>query len=77
MPWMKAIDGGARMKPAEPVDYLAAMEQLRQEEKAKKHQIRSPEFIPSRADEPVNYPVASRAWETEQKGKYKIHMQRE
>lgn len=47
------------MKPAEPVDYLAAMEQLRQEEQTDKHQIHAPEFVPARADQPVNYLTAS------------------
>lgn len=63
------------MKQNKPVDYLAAIEQLRQEEKTEEHQIHAPDFIPARSDEPVDYLAASKAWEKEQAGIYKVHQE--
>lgn len=63
------------MKDFSPVDYLAAIEQLRQEEQTEKHQIHDPDFIPARSEEPVDYLAASKAWEKAQAGKYKIHQE--
>ena len=61
------------MKDISPVDYLAAIDQLRQEEQVGKHQIHDPDFIPARSEEPVDYLAISKAWEKEQAGRYKIH----
>ena len=63
------------MKPAEPVDYLAAIDQLRKKEQIQQSQIHDPDYIPPQTDEPVDYLAASKAWEKEQAGKYKIHLQ--
>ena len=63
------------MKDFSPVDYLAAIEQLRQEEQTEKHQIHDPDFIPAHSEEPVDYLAASKAWEKAQAGKYKIHQE--
>ena len=49
------------MKDISPVDYLAAIDQLRQEEQTEKHQIHDPDFIPARSEEPVDYLAASKA----------------
>ena len=61
------------MKQNAPVDYLAAIEQLRQEEQTEKHQIHDPDFIPVRSEEPVDYLAASKIWEKAQTGKYVIY----
>ena len=63
------------MNPTEPVDYLAAIKVLRQEEQNQQIQIHDPDYIPPQADEPVDYLAISKAWEKEQAGKYKIHLQ--
>ena len=63
------------MNPTEPVNYLSAIEALRQEEQSQQNQIHDPDYIPPQADEPVDYMAASRAWDKEQAGKYKIHLQ--
>ncbi|MCR5566401.1 MAG: hypothetical protein K6F61_06085 [Clostridiales bacterium] len=63
------------MKDFSPVDYLAAIDQLRQEKQTEKHQIHDPDFIPARSEEPVDYLAASKAWEKAQAGKYKIHQE--
>ena len=63
------------MKHTEPVDYLAAIEALRQEEQGQQSQIHDPEYYtPPQTDEPVDYLAASKVWEKEQAGKYKIHL---
>lgn len=64
------------MKQNNPVDYLAAIDQLRQEEQTEQHQIHDPDFIPAHSEEPVDYLAISRAWEKEQAGKYKIHQEK-
>ena len=64
------------MKLNKPVDYLAAIDGLRQEEQSKKHQVHDPDFIPVRSEEPVDYITISKAWEKEQAGKYKIHQEK-
>ena len=56
-----------------PVDYLAAIGQIRQEEMTEKHQIHAPDFIPARPEEPVDYLAASKAWEKAQAGKFTIY----
>ena len=58
-----------------PVDYLAAIGQIRQEEMTEKHQIHDPDYIPVRSEEPVDYLAASKAWEKAQAGKYLIHQE--
>ena len=63
------------MKKDTPVDYLAAIGQIQQEEQTDKHQIHDPNFIPTCSEEPVDYLAISKAWEKEQAGKYKIHLQ--
>ncbi len=63
------------MNPAKPVDYLAAIEALRQEEQSQQNQIHDPDYISPQADEPMDYMAASKAWDKEQTGKYKIHLQ--
>ena len=72
---MTPINGDTFMKPAEPVDYLAAVEHLRQEEQGQQSQIHDPDYIPPQADEPVDYLSAAKAWDRQQEGKYKIHLQ--
>lgn len=57
-----------------PVDYLAAIEQLRQEEQNESAQIHDPDFIQPQPDEPVDYFAISKAWEIEQKGKDIIYL---
>ena len=64
------------MNLTEPVDYLAAISALRQEEHGQQSQIHDPDYVPSLADEPVDYQAISTAWEKEQAGKYKIHLQK-
>lgn len=61
------------MKQSKPVDYLAAINQLRKEEQTEKNQIHAPDFISARSEEPVDYLVASKAWEKVQAGKYTIY----
>ena len=61
------------MKPAEPFDYIAAIDQLRQEEQSDKNQIHDPDYIPTRSDEPVDYLAVSRAWEKLQIEQCTIH----
>lgn len=61
------------MKQSKPVDYLAAIGQIQQEEQTDKHQIHAPDFIPARSEEPVDYLAASKAWEKAQAGKYTIY----
>ena len=61
------------MMQSKPVDYLAAIDQLRQEEQTEKHQIHAPDFIPAHSEEPVDYLAASKAWEKAQAGKYIIY----
>ena len=61
------------MKQNKPVNYLAAIEQLQQEEQSDKHKIHAPDFIPARPDKPVDYLAASKAWEKAQAGKYTIY----
>lgn len=61
------------MTQNKPVDYLAVIEQFRQEEQTEKHQIHAPDFIPARSDEPVDYLAASKAWDKGQAGKYVIY----
>ena len=63
------------MKQNKPVDYLAAIDQFRQEEQTEKHQIHDPDFISACSEEPVDYIAISKAWEKEQAGKYKIHQE--
>ena len=63
------------MKQNEPIDYLALIGQIRQEEQTEEHQIHDPDFIPARSEEPVDYLAISKAWEKEQAGKYIIHLQ--
>ena len=64
------------MKETEPVDYLAAISALRQEEQGQQNQIHDPDYIPQQAGEPVDYLAISSVWEKEQAGKYKIHLQK-
>ena len=65
------------MKKAEPVDYLAAIEELRQEEQRQESQIHDPDYIPPQADEPVDYLAASKAWEKEQQQRsYQISLRK-
>ena len=61
------------MKQNKPVDYLAAIGQIQQEEQTEKHQIHDPDFIPARSEEPVDYLAVSKAWEKAQAGKYTIY----
>ena len=61
------------MKQTKPVDYLAAIDQFKQEEQSDKDRIHDPDFIPARSDEPVDYLAASKAWEKAQAGKYTIY----
>ena len=61
--------GGVPVKTNEPVDYLAAIEQLRQKEQSNKNQIHAPEFTPTPSEKPVDYLAASRAWEKAQSRK--------
>ena len=61
------------MNPSEPFDYLAALEELRQNELEQKNQIHSPDDIRPLADKPVDYLAVSRAWEKMQAGKYTIY----
>lgn len=63
------------MKETEPVDYLAAIEALPQEEQGQQNQIHAPDYIRPLTDEPVDYMAASKALDKEQAGKYKIHLQ--
>ena len=49
-------------KSNEPIDYLAAMEQMRPEEQSGRNQIHSPDYIPP-ADTAVDYIAASKAWD--------------
>ena len=62
------------MNPTEPIDYLAAIEQLRQEEQSEEHQIHAPDHIPVCSDEPVDYLAVSKAWEKEQASRHKLQM---
>ena len=55
------------------VDYLAAIESLRQDEIAEKHQIYDADRIPM-ADGPVDYLAITKAWDELQTGKYVIHL---
>ena len=62
------------MKPSKPVDYLAAIEQLRQEEQSENSQIHNaPGIIPTNPEEPVDYQAVSKAWDKQQAGKYTIY----
>ena len=61
------------MKQSKPVDYLVAIEQLRQEEQAERHQIHDPNFSPVHSEKPVDYLAASKAWDKVQAGKYTIY----
>ena len=62
------------MIPTKPVDYLSAIEQLRQEEQSEKHQIHAPDRIPVCSDKPVDYLAVSKAWDKEQAGQHKIYL---
>lgn len=63
------------MTQNEPVDYLAAINELRQEEQRQQTQIHDPDYTPPQSDEPVNYLAISEAWRKEQSAKHKIHLQ--
>lgn len=61
------------MRKNRPVDYLAAMKQLRQKDETEKHQIHAPDFIPIHSEKPVDYLAISKAWDKEQAGQYTIY----
>ena len=63
------------MKPDKPFDYIAAINQLRQEEQSGKTQIHAPDYIPVLSGEPVDYLAATRAWDQQQAGKYAINLE--
>lgn len=62
------------MKQSKPIDYLAAIEQLRQQKQTERRQIHNPDFSPVNSEKPVDYLAASKVWEKKQAGIYKIHL---
>jgi len=56
----------------EPIDYLALIEERRQEEQNKKHQLYDTEIIPPMQDG-IDYLAVSKAWEQMQPEKSIIH----
>ena len=55
-------------KANEPVDYLAAIEEMQREEQDKRSQIRSPEFIPQE-EAVVDYTAIAKAWDKALRGR--------
>ncbi len=60
-------------KADKSVDYLAAIEQLRQEEQNKRNQIHSPDFVPQKEDA-VDYMAVSKAWDKALQGRDVVNM---
>ncbi len=60
-------------KADKSVDYLAAIEQLRQEEQNKRNQIHSPDFIPQE-EAVVDYLAVSKAWDKTLQGRDVVNM---
>ncbi len=60
-------------KADKSVDYLAAIEQLRQEEQNKRNQIHSPDFVPQEEDA-VDYMAVSKAWVKALQGRDVVNM---
>ena len=60
-------------KADKSVDYLAAIEQLRQEEQNKRNQIHSPDFIPQE-EAVVDYLAVSKAWDKTLQGRDVMNM---
>ena len=60
-------------KADKSVDYLAAIEQLRQEEQNKRNQIHSPDFVPQEEDA-VDYMAVSKAWDKALQGRDVVNM---
>ncbi len=60
-------------KANEPVDYLDAIRQMRQEEQDERNQIHSPGFIPQEKSV-VDYAAVSKAWDKTMRGMFIVNM---
>ena len=60
-------------KAKEPVDYLAAIEQMKQEEQNGRNRIHSPEYIPE-TEAAVDYTAISKAWDKAMRGRDTVNM---
>ena len=65
------------MKQNEPIDYQAALDQFRKAENAPDNPVRSMDqpSSPPLIDGYVDYQAMIKAWDKEQEGMYKIHLQ--
>ena len=64
------------MKAETPVDYQAALDAFRKKEQAPDNPIHSADdpAVPPMTDGYVDYQAATKAWDKEQEGLYKIHL---
>ena len=65
------------MASTTPIDYQSALDAFRKEEHTPDNPVRNsalPDFPPM-ADGYVDYQAMIKAWDEEQEGKYKIHLQ--
>ena len=65
------------MKSEIPVDYQSALDAFRKEEHAPENPVRSAgePFTPPMIDGYIDYQAAAKAWDKEQEGICKIHLQ--
>lgn len=61
----------------QPIDYQAALDAFRKEEHAPDNPVRSADGLssPPMIDGYVDYQAMAKAWDKEQEGLYKIHLQ--